>query len=466
MLVLCLLLPCAALAQHVTVDFDLLTALNPDCKGWIYQQESGLSSQIMQSSTQPEDWYRERAFDEVKVYQTGSVYMEQETTLQDDVVMLYGLGRNEGCFAAIDDYADQTVFESRSPMVLLTPDGDWQAEVFACVNMLRAEVNGWKRQPEETFAAWISRVKEGSLIQSSLMPADGSRILMAVGERPSNNCYAVYALLEPAQEPSEPGQDLVKRELDSTETQNGYVNVPSVGRMMVYAQNDNLYREMRYESARSATYRDFEGGGCGPTAAAIAIAYLVEEEELPKLGTFAKDELGNLFCSCAVNRVICNHLHPPYQLKTPQEYLRYLPIAIADFAAGNNVFDLNARRVGSTGTNTRFIDVVCSDVYGLQVTPVDGLANGLEALRSQTGKGVVICAALRGSPLTNSSHYVVIAGVDDEYFYVIDPLRRDEHQYRKTDKRHILELVSPGVVRIRVEDAGRSDLSPIYHITK
>lgn len=465
MLILCLL-PCAALAQHVMVDFDLLTALNPDCKGWIYQEESGLSTHIMQSSTQPEDWYRERGFDEIKIYQTGSVYLEQGNSLHDDVVTLFGQARDEGCFSVIDDYADQSVFESRSPLLLLTPEGNWQAEVFACVNMLYAEIDSWMRQPEESFGAWIGRVKEGSLIQASLTPQEGSRILVAVGERFSNNCYTVYALLTPASDAPGQAVDLTKRELDNTQTQNGYAEVPSVGRMMIYAQNDELYREMRYESTRGNTYRDFEGGGCGPTAAAIAIAYLVEEEELPKIGQFAKNELGNLFCSCSVNRVICSHMHPPYHPVTPQEYKRYLPVVIADFAAGNNIWDINARRLGSTGTNMRFISAVCGDVYGLQVTPVEGLANGLDALRNQEGKGVVICAALRGSPLTNSSHYVVIAGVDEEYFYVIDPLRRTEEEYRKTDRRHILELVAPSIVRISLENAGRSDLSPLYHIAR
>jgi len=267
----------------------------------------------------------------------------------------------------------------------------------------------------------------------------------------------------PAQEGSE--INLTKRTLDAAETRNGMVDAGPAGQMMYYAQNDPLYDLMRYESAiRNDVHRDFGGGGCGPTAMAIIAANLVEPDRLPTLGRYALNPLGTLFCPCSVNRVYCDHSHVPYQLQTPEEYLRYLPVAMGDFAAGNNVWEFTARRANSQGTNVHFVDYVC-EAYDLSLTPVGGLEAALELMKEKTGEGLILTSALRGSPFTNSSHFVVITGVDEEYFYVLDPLCRTKEEYQKTDTREILELLSPGVTRIRIADYAKSDLSPVYYIS-
>ncbi|MDD5898470.1 MAG: hypothetical protein PUE14_11245, partial [Clostridia bacterium] len=117
------------------------------------------------------------------------------------------------------------------------------------------------------------------------------------------------------------------------------------------------------------------------------------------------------------------------------------------------------------GTNIHFADYVC-EAYGLRSTPVNGLESALELMKTKTGEGLILTCALRGSPYTNNSHFVVITGVDDTYFYVLDPLRRTAQDYAKTDKREILEVLEPGVTRIRLTDFARSDLSPVSYITR
>jgi hypothetical protein len=276
----------------------------------------------------------------------------------------------------------------------------------------------------------------------------------------------VMSVLKPVVYTGEEEIDLSKMQLDAAETVSGYVDAGPAGEMMYYAQNGPLFGEMRYESAmRSGSYRDFGGGGCGPTAMAIIVANLVDTEELPLIGQHAKTELGNLFCPCSVNRVYCDHTHMPYRMETPEEYLRYLPVAMGDFAAGNNQWEYVARRVDSQGTNVRFVDYVC-EAYGLSMPPVNGLEAALEMMKEKTGEGLILLSALRGSPYTNNSHFVVLTGVDEEYMYVLDSLRRTEEEYLKTDSRGILELLSPGVTRIRLSDYARSDLSPVCYISR
>ncbi len=453
---------------RATVDFDLLTALNPDCVGWLYQPESGLSQPIMQDET--DDWYHERAFDEIKVYKTGSVYLHAQDSIDDDVLVLHGQARDEGCLGVIPDWREQEHYDQRSPFRLLTPEGDYQAEVFACVVVEESRnLKDWL--PPETkwrIPYWLrDTVLPNSLIQCDPLsqPDENDRILMIAAEHLNGRITLVMATMRPIVYTTDAQCILTKVELDARETQNGLSQVGPAGELMIYAQNDPLYAQMHYESAiRNDVHRDFGGGGCGPTAMAIIVANAVSREKLPLIGQHARTELGNLFCTCSVNRVYCDHTHVPYQLKTPEEYLRYLPVAMADFAAGNNEWEYVARRVDSQGTNIKFVDYVC-EAYSITAEPVNGLEAALEMMKEKTGKGLILTSALRGSPLTNSSHFVIIAGVDEEYFYIIDPLRRTEEEYLKTDKREILELVSPGVVRIRLEDYGRSDLSPMSYFS-
>ena len=462
--VLCVLLcvPLLALAgaQNGTVDFDYLAQLNDDCVAWLYQPESGLNQPVMQHET--DDWYHDRAFDEIKIYKMGSVYLHADDSLEDSVVLLHGQARQEGCLSVLPGWREAEYFEQHMLFQLLTPTGSWQAEAFACLATDEKELSSWLPK-DEPFDQWIARVQENSLVYTA-PPSENDRLLFIAGHHLGDPVTLVMAKLVPTAEAGT--VDLIKKQLDDTETLNGMVDAGPAGQLMYYAQNDPLYSRMYYESAiRNGVQRDFGGGGCGPTAMAIIAANLVEQEKLPLLGAQAQNELGNLFCPCSVNRVYCDHSHVPYRLQTPQEYLRYLPVAMGDFATGNNQWEYVARRVESQGTNVLFVDYAC-EAYGLSKTPVSGLENALEMMKEKTGEGLILLSALRGSPYTNNSHFVVLTGVDDEYMYILDSLRRTEEEYLKTDSRGILELLSPGVTRIRLSDYARSDLSPVCYISR
>ena len=464
----CLLmcLPALSLAAGaVTVDFDYLTQLNDDCIGWLYQPESGLNQPVMQHET--DDWYHERAFDETKVYKMGSVYLHAGDSLRAQIIVLHGQAREEGCLSMIPEWREQEAFSHRSPFLLLTPEGNYEAEAFACAVIRKEDRDAWRKE-EPTFESWFQWVQENSLVQadSARLPSAGERLLVIAGHHLNGSVTLVLTKLAPAPEAAGESVNLTKAALDAAPTLNGMVDAGPAGQLMYYAQNDPLYSLMRYESAiRHDVHRDFGGGGCGPTAMAIIAANLLEPAELPALARYALNPLGTQFCTCSVNRLYCDHSHVPYQLKTPEEYLRYLPVAMGDFAAGNNTWEYTARRPNSQGTNVHFADYVC-EAYGLSMTPVSGMEAALELMKEKTGEGLILISALRGSPYTNSSHFVILTGVDEEYFYVLDPLRRTDAEYAKTDSRRILELLSPGVTRIRLEDSGRSDLSPVCFISR
>lgn len=444
------------------VDFEYLKTLNPDCVGWLYQESSALSYPVMQSIDN--EWYLTYGFDNGKLNDKGMAVLDVacNADFSDDVLYLFGSGREGSCFETLNNYTDPLYAIANPSLRLLTPGGDYHADIFACLVTKQNDNSSW-RVPETDFQPWLDGVVAASTFVSgkAVRPKEGDKLLVIVVNNKNARRRVLLCRLCPIEYSTSTSCDLVKQPLDLKESQNGMVQVGPLGQFMNYAQNDPIFDRMRYESELNPTFRVFGGGGCGPTAAAIAIANVVDKEDLPKLRQHSKNGMGTLFCACSVNRVYCSHMHPAYLLETPDEYLRYLPVAMADFATGNNEWSDVARRAGATGTSMKFLNLVC-DIYGLERTTVKNLTEGLEKMKVLTGKAVMVCTALRKSPFTNSSHFVVVAGTDDEYFYVLDPWRRDD--YKKTDTRGILELLTPGVTRIKLEHSGLSDLSPVYII--
>ena len=91
----------------------------------------------------------------------------------------------------------------------------------------------------------------------------------------SNQRYVIYGRMRPiVYETTEESVSATKVEMDQRPTGNGFVTIEGLGTFMNYAQNDELWENMRYEGKGSGKYRIFGDGGCGPTAIAMAIANL------------------------------------------------------------------------------------------------------------------------------------------------------------------------------------------------
>lgn len=73
---------------------------------------------------------------------------------------------------------------------------------------------------------------------------------------------------------------------------------------------------------------------------------------------------------------------------------------------------------------------------------------------------MAVTCTIYGGPFTSTSHFMTIAAVDDTYFYLLDPLRRDS--YKSLDRYEVVELLAPGVVRVRRDQAYLCNLSPFH----
>ena len=446
------------------IDFPYLQAIVPNSLAWLYQPGTTINQPIM-FNADPK-YYLRRQFNN-RISQNGAIFMkgDEKPDLQAESITLYGKNCMDfSLFGSLSNYQDAAYYQAHPTLYLITPQGDYQLDIFAGIRTRLNDARTWK-VPQNPDAGSLMPDLADILERSFLTPnpeslpieGDAWVVLATDSTETQGNRYVLYARKRPIDYATDHVVEINKMEMDSRATENGYVTVPNVGTWMLYAQNDSLWSDLVFETQNSARKRTFGDGGCGPTAVAMAIANLVPKEDLPKLNQYASEPFGYRFCTCSVNDYWCNSKHLTYPMTTPDEFLRYFPLAVANFATGNNVFDVQGRTV-RFGTNMSYLDALCG-VYGLNYTKTNSLRDAFAALKNEHTMAIA-CTTGYGSPFTKTSHFLVLAGVDEEYLYVLDPLRRAH--YDALDRKGFLDVIKPGLVRIKLEDAAKSNISPIY----
>lgn len=469
LLLACLMvLPAASNAQdqvQYTLDFDYMRHFASNAAGWLYQPGTTIDSPILYTSEGY--FYLTHGFDS-RYSRTGAVYVlsEEMPDFSDPIVILRGRNNmDDSLFGSLSLYQKPEYYQKHPTLYLISPEGSYQLDIFAGVKLKHRDHETWVITPDEDrMADRLPGILEASFLtpDAALLPnaEDDWAILTTEDAKSEGSRFILYArkrLLPPSDAPV---VYMNQQGMDARKSVSGYATAEGVATWMVYGQNDPLWDRMVFEVANSSRRRPFGDGGCGPTSVAIAIANLVPAEKLPKIGQYASSELGYVFCPCCIGTNWCDVRHLPYQLKTPEEYLRYFPLAVADFAMGNNVFGVQGRH-DSYGTNMTYLEAICS-VYGLSFRTVRSFEEAMPFLRRKDTMAVCSVSGTY-SPFTNNSHFLVLAHVDDEYVYVLDPLRRES--YAEMDIYGVVELISPGLVRVKLENASRCHFSGISLLT-
>lgn len=450
------------------IDFSYLQTVSPNSIAWIYQPGADINQPVMFSTDSR--YYQRRSFID-RLSTNGSIYMTGETQPNFSGVCITLYGKNCldcSMFGSLSYYRENSYYEQNPTFYLLTPEGDYQLDIFAGIRTKQADETTWKVSGTSPEALWLTdlpRILEQSFIEPNpdLLPSKGDdwAVLATDSYETQGSRYVLYARKRPIVYQTQKTLILNQLDMDLRATSNGYATVPNVGRWMLYAQNDELWKKLVFESENCNRKRRFGDGGCGPTAVAMAIVNLVEKEELCKLADYASSSFGYRFCVCSVNEYWCSGKHLTYRLTTPDEYLRYFPLAVASFATGNNIWGVKGR-INGFGTSMQYLEKICG-VYDISVVQTSRLSEALTFLQSEHNIAIA-CTGGYGNPFTKSSHFLVLAGVDEQYLYVLDPLRRTN--YDQLDPNQYLEIIVPGLVRVKLENAPRCNLAPIYLLHK
>ena len=243
-------------------------------------------------------------------------------------------------------------------------------------------------------------------------------------------------------------------ETDETLVYSRYIDVPGVGPWYYYAQNDPEWAQSYYEPSHYNDYRRFRSSGCGPTCLAIALSRQISPEEMTSLIEHKDPRRdGFEYCECSINHFHCYQRHEPTLVTTPDEFLHNLPRVLGAYAAGNNE-DFYLYRSDFSGTSLTLFPKI-AEQYGLDYIGTSDWNTAVEKLK----EGYSVITTVTKGIFTTSSHYLVIANIDDTYVYLLDPWMRTEYEL---DRKHRLEILEPGLLRGKLEDLSAIGLYGFY----
>ena len=454
-------------STRYTVDFDYVQQFAPNAVAWIYQEGTDINTPIVYSSDSR--FYLQHTHND-KRNQTGAIFVTGDVApnFSTDQIVLYGQNNyDNSLFGSLSLYKDLNYYNEHPSFLLVTPDGEYQLDIFAGIRTDYYTSNVTD-VPHTNLSLWLDLLLENSFISppTESLPTSSDEIVVLANASTGtkNSRYVLYARKRPIQYSTNKVSYLYQFELDEKLSQNRKVYTDTGKHWQYYSQTDPIWNRLMFEVQHTSKKRIFGHGGCGPTAIAIALVNILEPEELPKIEKIAASPSGFSFCSCSVNEYWCIKHHIPYTIKTVEAYQRYLPLVIANIATGNNVWEIFGRlgTDDSYGTNMNYLPNIC-EAYDITFTQVEHILEHLTFFDNPNSIAIA-CTNTKSSPFTSSSHFVVIAGVDENYMYIMDPLRRTD--YSKTDEENLLEIITPGLVRVALEDVGDCHLYPTYLLQK
>ncbi len=165
-------------ALGISVDFDALRSINPEAVGWIYCPDTAINYPVVQGSDN--DYYLRHLLDGTS-NRNGTIFADANNSsgFADQNTILYGHHMKNGAmFASLEGYREQAYFDQHPVLYLLTPEGDYQLQVFsACVTSASDEVYTLQFGDAEDYRLWLNRQAARSDIESSVSVAETDRVI-------------------------------------------------------------------------------------------------------------------------------------------------------------------------------------------------------------------------------------------------------------------------------------------------
>lgn len=196
---------------------------------------------------------------------------------------------------------------------------------------------------------------------------------------------------------------------------------------LYYAQNNDVFR-------MAGINGDDRVGktGCAATTLATVLVNQADYEMIDTVAALAPDAI-------RIDTMNINtHGGRPTERKFPVEekcdYCRYLPICILNIEHRSHM-------------RTSYFDKYLN-AYGLEFQKTRDVETCLTEIRERNAL-VIVCSGTNESPVSpDSGHYLVLAKVADGYVYCMDTYVRDKYP---ADKKHLIELLEPGLFRVQEE---------------
>lgn len=170
-----------SLAEQISwpvVDFEALWEVNPDCVAWIFIEGTEINYPVVQG--EDNSYYLKHMF-EGTWNSSGCIFLDFRVAadLSDRHSIIYGHHMKNGTmFSGLTQYKKQEYYDVHPTAFLITPDANYQIELFTGY-VADVKEDAWKVsfEFEEDFHHWIDAISEKSCFESQVLVGEEDRII-------------------------------------------------------------------------------------------------------------------------------------------------------------------------------------------------------------------------------------------------------------------------------------------------
>ena len=173
--------------QHVSVDFDALTAQNNDTAGWLYIPGTKINYPVVQADDN--EYYLNRSFKR-KEASCGTIFMDYQNNLnpldRNTVVFGHNMGSSSSLmFSQLTKFKKQSYWEKHQTLQFDTPyrAGAWQILAVCHLDVGTLEQFNFLQQDfisDDAFVGFVQSIKARALYETDVYAPAASRLLTLV----------------------------------------------------------------------------------------------------------------------------------------------------------------------------------------------------------------------------------------------------------------------------------------------
>ena len=186
----------------VHVDFDALTAINPQVIAWLCSGDGIINYPVVRGTDN--EYYLDHLIDGT-VNRNGSLFMDfrNEADFTDQNTFIYGHNMLDGTmFASLSRYSETGYYEAHPSILLVTPEKSYSLQVFGgCVVPGNSDVYQLSFRDEADFAAYLEKIRTLSEFSTPVEVGQKDRIvtLSTCAYNYEDARYALFCKLMPMQ---------------------------------------------------------------------------------------------------------------------------------------------------------------------------------------------------------------------------------------------------------------------------
>ena len=166
-----------------TVDFEALRESGPDIIGWLSLPDTVINYPVTQADDN--EYYLHHLYDGT-YNKVGCLFADYENKadFSDRNTIIYGHNMRDGSmFAALNEYDEQSYFDTHKQMYLVTPEGGYLCEVFAAFVAKPSEsgsdTSPWRLswKDDGAYTTWLTAMAERSVVETDVTVTSSNKVL-------------------------------------------------------------------------------------------------------------------------------------------------------------------------------------------------------------------------------------------------------------------------------------------------